>query len=212
VAFHLEIRHSYHRAREFNLSEVELRERVLEPWRRGAIVRAGDRDWEPAKSALRVIEGPELAPEDLAHGQGWHRAESTGRDVAAELLAASGSAPAGAAARLVVLTSGDDAAALAADALRDSPWSTEPWPPARAALLRGDAGPAAALIVLGAGEPSGDWLFDAGVALGALGPRALLVLAGRDLPAELAGVASLRLDPEDPAPAQTLASRLHGPV
>lgn len=86
MPFHVEVRRSVHRAWAFNLDGETLRRTVLEPWARGAVLRLGDRDWEPSKSSLRVLEGERLHPADLAHGQGWNHASRDGRDVARELL------------------------------------------------------------------------------------------------------------------------------
>lgn len=93
MRYHVQIGRGFRVARELNLGEAELRARVLAPWSRGAAVRLGDREWEPARCELRVLEGPELAPADLAMGQGWQRAERSGRDVTAELLAAAAPPP-----------------------------------------------------------------------------------------------------------------------
>jgi hypothetical protein len=71
----------------FNLNEERLEAEVLEPWIAGRELELGDRRWEPHDSDLRIIEGPELAPPDLAHGQGWNAAERSGEDVTRRLLA-----------------------------------------------------------------------------------------------------------------------------
>jgi hypothetical protein len=58
-------------------------------------------------------------------------------------------------------------------------------------------------------DPPASWLFDAGLARGALGNRAVLAqLGGGGIPAQLAGVEIMRLDPGDEASLQALAERL----
>ena len=79
MAFHLEIRRGLHHARAFNLEHPEVRRAVLEPWLRGVAVTLGQRDWDPRACRLTVLEGPPLAPADLAHGQGWHNAGRSAR-------------------------------------------------------------------------------------------------------------------------------------
>jgi hypothetical protein len=127
VAFHVQVRHSFRRAWLFNLSAERLRVEVVDPWIAGRELELGDRRWQPRESDLRVIEGPELAPPDLAHGQGWNAAERSGREVTRELLA---TAPPpvqvvvvheGQGARVLLETTGTPAADFlnqAADALR----------------------------------------------------------------------------------------------
>ena len=88
MAFHVEVRRSHHRAWVFNLDDDVLRQTVLEPWVNGRQLRIGERDWAPQESTLRILEGELLQPADLAHGQGWHHAQRSGRDVARELLEA----------------------------------------------------------------------------------------------------------------------------
>jgi hypothetical protein len=66
------------------------------------------------------------------------------------------------------------------------------WGPARAALLAGAASGVELALVMATAP--GDWLFDAGLALGALGERALLVAGGPDAPEQIAGLAVLPAD------------------
>jgi hypothetical protein len=57
--------------------------------------------------------------------------------------------------------------------------------------------------------PPGSWLFDAGLARGALGPRAVVAQVGDSgIPVELAGVEVVRLDPGDEGSAAALRDRL----
>jgi hypothetical protein len=63
--------------------------------------------------------------------------------------------------------------------------------------------------VVDSAEPSPGWLFEAGLARGALGGRATFVqLGGAGIPAALAGVDVMRLDPGDEASIGALRDRL----
>ncbi len=88
MPYHVEIRRSFKRAWLFNIDEARLAATVLEPWIADRPLEIGDRRWEPRESDLRIIEGPQLAAPDLAHGQGWNAAERSGEDVTRRLLAA----------------------------------------------------------------------------------------------------------------------------
>lgn len=81
VPFHIEIAGSLNHARAFNLSAEELRRSILEPWLAGLPITLGEREWEPRKSSLRILEGRQLDPPDLAFGQGWANAERLAEDV-----------------------------------------------------------------------------------------------------------------------------------
>ncbi|MEA2220508.1 MAG: hypothetical protein QOJ35_3134, partial [Solirubrobacteraceae bacterium] len=171
----------------FNLDEPALRRTVLEPWIGGVALRIGDREWDPRASTLRVLEGERLAPADLAHGQGWNRALRTGgRDVARELLAA---AEARALAMTVVAAgaAGRDAGVAL---LGELAAAVVDWTAVRAALLAGEraALPVQAALVVAERAASPRWHLDAGLAIGALGPRAVLVALAGDAPTPIAGL------------------------
>jgi hypothetical protein len=207
MPFHVEVRRSYHRAWAFNLDSEGLRRTVLEPWARGAPLRIGDRDWDPSQSSLRVLEGARLAPADLAHGQGWNRAERSGRDVARELLA--GARSLRSAAVTIVAPSGH-ARDAAAELLGALGVTVVDWASVRAALLSPEREPVAAqaaLVLVDAAAPD-EWRFDAGVALGAFGPRTVVVSLAPAAPMQLAGISVVPLDPADPAALGTLAEAL----
>jgi hypothetical protein len=197
VAYHVEIRRGRRWAREFNLSEEALRESVLDPWVRGRPVLLGDREWEPGECELRVLEGPELSPPDLAFGRGWGAAERSGSDVARELIGGA----AREASRVAVLAEADTSRAPIAEALgelglRSVPWST--------ALLTGDdeSRPVAVVLAVESEEPGREWLYEAGSAVGALGGRAVVVrMAPVSPPPELADLESIE-------PGDALAARL----
>lgn len=87
MPYHVEISSSLRHARAFNLGEAELRA-IVEPWLAGRPVELGDREWEPAKSALKVLEGPALELPELAYGQGWSNAGRSAENVTRSVLAA----------------------------------------------------------------------------------------------------------------------------
>lgn len=212
MAFHVEIRRSLQRARAFNIDGATLRRTVLEPWGRGEPVRLGDQDWDPAKCTLAVLEGPDLVAPDLAHGRGWDRAQRTARDVTARLLGGPNSAPAGAASAVAVLAASPAGARATAELLVGLGLDPVDWPVARAWLL--GAGPdgaavAAAVILVEGAAPHGPWFFEAGIAVGALGGRAIFVAQGaQPAPDELPDLQVIRLDPDRPDSLHALAERL----
>jgi hypothetical protein len=194
VAFHVEITRSIHRARVFNLDEDALRRDVVEPWRRGEPLVVGDREWDRATSELTILEGPRLQPADLAHGQGWHHATRTARAVTADVLRAA------ARTRVAVLARGEEAERLATAALGELGAQAVAWSAARAAIAAGEApGVDAALLLVD--ETS---VLDAGLAVGALGRRAVVACVGVPR-AELAG---LDVVATEPGGAAALASRV----
>jgi hypothetical protein len=91
--------------------------------------------------------------------------------------------------------------------------STVPWAELRTRILGGPAaagGPGyAAVLAVGGVAPSPGWLFDAGLARGALGARAVFVqLGSASIPAQLAGVDVMRLEPDEEASVRALGDRL----
>jgi hypothetical protein len=166
LSYHVQVSRSFQRAALFNLTEADMIDRVVEPWSRGARVELGDREWDPADADLTVLEGPELAPPELALGQGWGNASRSARDVTAEVLgrARPVTVVAGAAGRAAV--------AGALEGLRVVEWDTV----RERILASADPGVAYAVVVL---DDEVD-RFEAGLAVGALGARALLVERGVD--------------------------------
>ena len=177
----MQVSRSLRRAQVFNLGETELRAQVLEPWLRGGSVALGDRHWDPASSRIVVLEGPALAPPELGHGQGWNNALRTGQDAQAR----------------------EEAEVL----LTELGLSPVDWSDVRERILESrPAGAAIAAAVVVIEGPPG---FDVGLALGALGRRAIAVTLTADPPpAELAGIEVLRLDSGRPEALQALVERL----
>jgi hypothetical protein len=196
VSFHVQLQRSHHRARLFNLSEAELRRQLFDPWSQGTSARVGDRDWDPAECRLVVVESRSLEPSELALGRGWRIAEKIGRDVTAELLARERQRTSGdvgvmvetAAARAVVTS------LLAELGLRAVDWN--------------EPGVSAVVIVVEE-RLTAQRAFNIGLALGALGDRAILVQLGRIAPPpELSHIEVMRLEAGEQASLAALARRL----
>jgi hypothetical protein len=201
MPFHVEVRDGLRRARVFNLEEAELRRTILVPFADGGPIYVGEQEFVAREAELRVLEGPALAPSDLAHGRGWDRARRRGADVTTELLSA------GAAAVVAVLaaTIEDDRAAAAV--LGRIGVAAVDWPEVRQAWLGGDP---RGLVLLVAGDPApGGFLFEAGLTIGALSRRVLAAhRRGTEPPAELAGLQSLPIAVQAGADDEALARRL----
>lgn len=88
--FHVELRRFPHVARAFNLTEEELKARILLPWVRGAAVELDDRVWTPDRARLTIYEGPEIAAEERGLGRGWSIVTREGEDATARLIEAAG--------------------------------------------------------------------------------------------------------------------------
>jgi hypothetical protein len=177
MPYHVELRSGVQRAWLFNLDADELWARVLAAWAARTELEVSGRRWDPRVSELRIFEGPRLAPADLAHGQGWHRAQRTARDVTREVLRA----PA------TVVSPTRAGHELGVRLLAEAGLAAVDWGSVREALLAGrEPELTAALVMVTADD--GPWLLDAGLALGALPGRAHLVAADPGAPARLAGV------------------------
>ena len=211
MPFHVEISSGFRqRARAFNLDEAELRATVLEPWVQGRRVHLGEKDFEPKDSKLVVLEGPELADVDLSIGRGWSNAEKASENVTRRLVE-SASVPAKPV--VAILAEEDAARAEVAGMLTRLELELAPWDDLRSRILGAppaQGGPGyAAVLALAGGPPSASWLFDAGLARGALGGRALVVQLGEAaIPAQLAGVEVMRLDPGEDSSVRALGDRL----
>jgi hypothetical protein len=60
---------------------------VAQPWLEDREIRMGDREWEPRRANLRILEGPHMETADLSFGQGWANAERASEDVTRAILA-----------------------------------------------------------------------------------------------------------------------------
>jgi hypothetical protein len=215
VPFHVEIRRSLRRAWAFNLTEERLRATILEPWRRGRPVELGDREWDPRDSTLRILEGPELSPPELAHGQGWPNAERSSSEITREAF----SRAVQEATTVAVLAETEAAQRAVAGPLGELGARLADWAAVRAQILASasmvgarplDGGAIVAVVMVVEGsEPGAAWLFDAGLALGAFGGRAVLAQLGDEpLPPALRDLAVVRVDPADQVSLRALVERL----
>jgi hypothetical protein len=212
MPFHVEISSGFRqRARAFNLDESRLHTAILEPWLRGAAIELGDKEWQPRDCKLIVLEGPELADTDLAMGRGWSNAEKSSRNVTRELV--DGASASAAAPRVAVIAETPSGEAAVAEMLNEVEIEAAPWSEVRGRILgppgRGDRPGYAAVLAFETPTPPGSWLFDAGLARGALGPRAVVAqLGGSGIPVELTGVDVVPLDPDDEGSVAALRDRL----
>jgi hypothetical protein len=210
MAFHVEISSGFRqRARAFNLDEAKLHDTILDPWMSGRPIALGDKEWEPRDCKLIVLEGPELDDTELSMGRGWSNAEKTGENATRRLLdAASGpSKPA-----VAILAEDGSAQADIARMLEALDLPIAPWAELRARILSPPverSGPGYAAVLAAGGEPTASWLFDAGLARGALGQRAVVAQLGdAAIPAQLAGIDVIRLVPDDEGSLRALGDRL----
>lgn len=86
--YHVEMRQFPHNFCQFNLSERELYELVLDAWAREEWLEFGERKWNPHEATLTVLEGPQLALQELSMGRGWRNAQRRGQDVTERIVAA----------------------------------------------------------------------------------------------------------------------------
>ena len=213
MPFHVEISSGFRqRAQAFNLDEARLRATILDPWMRGARVHLGEKEFEPRDSRLVVLEGPELPDVDLSIGRGWSNAEKVSENVTRRLIeeASAPSKPV-----VAILAESEDALLDLGRMLERLQLEVAPWEELRSRILSPPAersGPGyAAVLAVGAAEPSPAWLFDAGLARGALGRRAVVVqLDDGAIPPQLAGIDVLRLVRDDETSLKALERRLAG--
>jgi hypothetical protein len=213
VAFHVEISSGFRqRARAFNLDEAKLRESILDPWIGGRLIFLGDKEWEPRDCKLIVLEGPELAGADLSMGRGWSNAEKTAENVTRRLIdaATTASKPV-----VAIVADEEETVAEITRMLKRLELEAAPWQELRARILSPPTTASgtgyAAVLATDRAEPTASWLFDAGLARGALGRRAVVAQLGdAAIPAQLAGVDVIRLVPDDEASIRALGDRLAG--
>jgi hypothetical protein len=213
MVFHVELSSGFrNRAHAFNLDEADLRRTVLDPWIQNRQVAIGEKEFEPRDSKLIVLEGPELADTDLAIGRGWSNAEKSSENDTRRLLDAA-SAPSKPV--VAILADDDSVQAEIGRMLEKLGLETALWSELRARILSPPtdrSGPGyAAVLATGGAEPSAYWLFDAGLARGALGQRAVVAQLGdAAIPPQLAGVDVIRLVADDEASIRALQDRLTG--
>jgi hypothetical protein len=115
--YHVELRQFPHNMCKFNLSERELFDTIVGGWAEDKWIEFGERKWNPHQARLTVLEGPQLAVEELAMGRGWRNAQRQSEDVTERVLeqARARQDAAAAAAASEAAAAGAGAAAGAAD-------------------------------------------------------------------------------------------------
>jgi hypothetical protein len=115
--YHVELRQFPHNMCRFNLSERELVDTIVGAWAEDKWIEFGERKWNPHQARLTVLEGPQLAVEELAMGRGWRNAQRHSEDVTERVLeqARARQDAAAAAAASEAAAAGAGAAAGAAD-------------------------------------------------------------------------------------------------
>jgi hypothetical protein len=84
--YHVELRQFPHNMCRFNLSERELVDTIVGAWAADEWIEFGERKWNPHQARLTVLEGPQLAVEELAIGRGWRNAQRHSEDVTERVL------------------------------------------------------------------------------------------------------------------------------
>jgi hypothetical protein len=84
--YHVELRQFPHNMCRFNLSEEELLDTIVGAWVEDKWIEFGERKWNPNQARLTVLEGPQLAVEELAIGRGWRGAQRHSEDVTERVL------------------------------------------------------------------------------------------------------------------------------
>jgi hypothetical protein len=87
--FHVELRQRPNVARAFNLTEEDLRSRFLAPLFAGGPFEYAGHEWVGRQARVTVLEGRELAPNELLLGRGWSNAKKYGSDVTERVLGTS---------------------------------------------------------------------------------------------------------------------------
>jgi hypothetical protein len=211
MAFHVEVRQGFRRASAFNLDAEKLQQTVIVPWRSGGPLELGDREWDPSETTLRILEGPTLSPSDLSFGRGWQSAERSARDVTEAAI----SGAARQAATVCVLAASPSAERALAESLRRLGVNAVGWAAVRdrirSAVSDVHEQPlerielVATFVAVDDSDPDEDWLFEAGLALGALGRRAVIARLGdAPLPSKLADFGALEIDMRKPTSLEAL--------
>jgi hypothetical protein len=85
--YHVQIRDGHEIARAFNLDLATVQRQFLEPLSGDRLFKYADKEWDPRRIRLTVLEGRKLHNSDMMIGRGWQSAEKDGTDVTAEVLA-----------------------------------------------------------------------------------------------------------------------------
>jgi hypothetical protein len=146
MAFHVEISAGLNRARAFNLDEAEVR-RLVERWVSDLTIELGDREWQPRKSSIKILEGPALEPPELSFGQGWSNAERSSKAVTRELVSATAEEAETGATSVIVVGAAEAAEKTVAEIGIDAEASRISWREARRWIDDRDPEVAAVILV-----------------------------------------------------------------
>ena len=84
--FHVEMRMGMNVVREFNLSDRRLWLEFLAPLMADRAFSVEGHEFMPRKTRIKIYEGPELRPDQLAMGRGWQNVERTAADATERVL------------------------------------------------------------------------------------------------------------------------------
>ena len=84
--FHVEMRMGMNLVREFNLNDRRLWLEFLAPLMADRHFSVEGHEFTPRKTRIKICEGPELRPDQLAMGRGWQNVERTADDVTERVL------------------------------------------------------------------------------------------------------------------------------
>ena len=90
--YHIELRQFPHNLNHYNLSGEQLR-MIVDPWVREKVFEVEERKWNPQTAKLIILEGPELALDQLTMGRGWAAAQREGVDVTDQVLSQAAARP-----------------------------------------------------------------------------------------------------------------------
>jgi hypothetical protein len=139
---------------------------------------------------LTILEGPRLESPDLAVGQGWPNAERASTDVSERFLA-----PTAQVRSVAVIAETEAADGAVREKLERLGAETVDWESVRGQTTGMGSENLAAVIAVESVEPSAEFMFDAGLARGALGEHAIVVQLGEEqLPEALAQFGVVQLD------------------
>ncbi|MGA2469924.1 MAG: hypothetical protein ABSG64_04460 [Solirubrobacteraceae bacterium] len=86
--YHVELREFPHNTHAFNLDAARMHATIVGPYSRGEVFAFAEYEWVPQRTALTILEGPEIPLNQLGLGRGWAQAERGGKDVTEAVLAA----------------------------------------------------------------------------------------------------------------------------
>jgi hypothetical protein len=83
--YHLEIREFPRNLNRFNMNGAEIGAIVL-PWVQDKVIELEEQRWSPHEAILTILEGPEIAVQNLSMGRGWPTALREGQDVTRRIV------------------------------------------------------------------------------------------------------------------------------